>query len=222
MGPPRRARRGDGRRRLPARRRARATPSPGCRRRAEDLHGVPCRHRASKAASWSPAAGACCASLRWARRSSTAQQRAYEALHGIHIRRRAVTAPTSATAPSSDDSEHRPRQKPSTAPRCATTCSACSSASSTRFAGRGRQALHQRRLDARAGRRAGGRRPVAPGRRQGNVLERGGCNFSHVTGQDAAAVGHAAPARAGRRALRGDGRVAGLPPAQPATCRRCT
>ena len=56
----------------------------------------------------------------------------------------------------------------------------------------------------------------------GELLERGGCNFSHVQGRGAAAVGHAAPARAGRRAVRGDGRVAGVPPAQPATCRRCT
>ena len=56
---------------------------PARRRRGRD--GLPRRHRASTTASSSPAAGACCASPRWARRSSTAQQRAYEVLRRIHF-----------------------------------------------------------------------------------------------------------------------------------------
>ena len=49
----------------------------------------------------------------------------------------------------------------------------------------------------------------------GNVLERGGCGFSHVRGPalPPSATQHR-PELAGR-AVRGDGRVAGVPPAQP-------
>ena len=39
-----------------------------------------------------------------------------------------------------------------------------------------------------------GRRLLAAGRR-GHLLERGGCNFSHVKGPEPAAIGHAAPSR---------------------------
>jgi hypothetical protein len=46
------------------------------------------------------------------------------------------------------------------------------------------------------------------------VLERGGCNFSHVTGAQAAAVGRGAPARHRRARLGSDGRVAGAASAQ--------
>ena len=50
----------------------------------------------------------------------------------------------------------------------------------------------------------------------GRLLERGGCSFSHVKGARAAGVGDAASRRrARRRAVRGDGRVARLPSAQP-------
>ena len=56
----------------------------------------------------------------------------------------------------------------------------------------------------------------------GTLFERGGCGFSHVDGRRAAALGHAAPPRTGRARLRGDGRVAGVPSAQPLRARRCT
>ena len=48
----------------------------------------------------------------------------------------------------------------------------------------------------------------------GALFERGGVNFSHVTGGAAAAVGERRAARARRARLRGDGRVAGAPSAQ--------
>ena len=186
------------------------TGLPAAARRPD---GLPCRHRAERRPAASPAAGACCASPRWARSVKLAQQRAYEALQRHPLRRRAVPQ------------RHRPpRHQAVTADRLLTNPS---TARPVRDYLLGLQRPHRRRLRGR-GRQAllsdAWTRP--PGGalegdglsrlvEEGDLLERGGCNFSHVQGRDAAAVGHAAPARAGRRAVRGDGRVAGLAPAQP-------
>ena len=49
---------------------------------------------------------------------------------------------------------------------------------------------------------------------EGNFFERGGCNFSHVMGEGLPLpLTAAGPTR--RPQLRGDGRLAGAPPAQP-------
>ena len=174
----------------------------------EDAEGVPRRHRAAQAASCVTSGGRVLCVTALGESVKTAQQRAYEALARHPHSTARSTAPTSATVRSSDDGQL------STARLCATTCSACSSASSSAFEAEDGKAF----LSDGWTREPGGALEGDGLSRlveEGNVFERAGCNFSHVKGQDAAAVGHAAPARAGRRALRGDGRVAGDAPAQP-------
>jgi coproporphyrinogen oxidase (EC 1.3.3.3) len=48
---------------------------------------------------------------------------------------------------------------------------------------------------------------------EGNVFERGGCNFSHVQWHEPAAVGDGRAARTGRTRLGSHGRLAGAAPA---------
>ena len=89
MGPPRRARRGDGRGRLSGRAAQRATRSPACRRRREDAKVF---HAGTELRDGQPVTAGgrvlCVTALGDSIR--LAQQRAYEVVRGISLRRRAV------------------------------------------------------------------------------------------------------------------------------------
>jgi phosphoribosylamine---glycine ligase len=211
MGPPRRAGRGDGRRRLPGR----AAQGRRHHRPAEAGRPRTCRSSTPARAARRPAlvtsGGRVLCVTALGDSVKLAQQRAYEACAASASTARSGAA-TSATAPSSIEAPRRKRpdhDDPDTAVRDY-LLGLQSRIVAPR--GRGRQALPQRRL-ARPPAAARRRRPVA-------LVEDGGCSSaaaatSATSRARAAAFGHAAPARAGRRALRGHGRVAGDAPAQP-------
>ncbi len=142
-------------------------------------------------------------------------------------------AATSATAPSSPPTRRHRHRSRSIPRRSATTCSACRRASSRRskprtarpsctMAGSARLAATRPQTPAasaprgraRLGGELAGRRPVAAGRRRRPAGARR-LQFQPRQGRGAAAFGHAAPRRTGRRAVRGAGRFAGHAPAQP-------
>ena len=217
MGPARRARRGDGRGRLSGCSRARATRSPACRRRRRRRDGVPRRHRAARTASRVTAGGrvlcvtalgdsvkaGAAARLRGRRTASTSTARSTAATSAI-ARSDAALPPSGCTA-----SDRRRRRRARLPARPA------GSASSRRSRRRTATPFIARRLAAAS--------PASALQGDGITLHRSkaarcssaAAAASRTCAGRAAAVGDAAPARAGRRAVRGDGRLAGVPSAQP-------
>ena len=210
MGPPRRARRGDGRARLPGRRRARATRSPACRRRADDcrvFHAGTALRRQARGHQRRPRAvrhrarrlgedGAARAPTRRSTRirfdgmqyRSDIGHRALQARAASMTRRRAVR-----------DYLLGLQERIVAALR-----------------GRRRRRFMRDAWTARR-RSCGGGITLHPrGRRR--CSSAAACNFSHVQGRNLPPSASAARPELAGRAVRGDGRVAGAPSAQSRTC----